>query len=278
MKFFNKKQEQKTECGIWNFEDRIWNWIYSKFYLLNFKFNPKAFTLIETMVGIVIIVTAITGPLSLAVSSATYARDTKDKMTAIYLAQEVADILRFERDSLLIKCNQNIDTVCHLQDLGLGDGSFESPSNAAWRMFKNNLKSGVVDCFIDPITDVGTGCAFDFYDFTNQTRFPVNLPPLAPTRYSPSDPGCNYLYRNATSASNGGAYLCKGSDPLFTDAHKTKFSRLIKLKSIKTVDSLNDYFIKYNDDVRVSVTVSYTKSTGFPAKTVEVVDFLHAKI
>ncbi len=248
---------------------------------MNFKFI-RAFTLIEAMVGIVIIITTIMGPLSIAISSSSYARDTKDKMTAIYLAQEAIDILRFERDSLLIKCNQNLSAVCQLQDLGLGDGSIESPANAAWRKFKVNLGmtfdasniGSSPSCFV---TDFGgePGCSFDFYGFTNIARFPLNLSPLAPTKYLPTDTNCDYLYRSASSTS-GGVYLCSGSNPSFINVDKTKFSRVIKLKSLNTISS-DTYFAKYNDDIRVSSTVTYTRASGF-TKSVEVVDFLHTKI
>lgn len=235
--------------------------------------NVKAFTLIETMVGIVIIITAIMGPLSAAISSASYAKDTKDKITAIYLAQEAIDILRFERDSILIKCSQN-DINCILQDLGLGDGSFETISNASWRMFKQNLDRNPSSCFVNvtfftPNANTN-GCSFDFYGFTQN--------PILPTKYSSTDTSCNYLYRDSTGGSTGGAYLCRASNSLFSDSNKTKFSRVIKLNSISSIGASNTYLQKYNDDIRISVTVSYAKSSGFTAKTIEVIDFLHTKI
>lgn len=273
--FFNKKQEQKVEGGKLNFE-----LIHSIFHIPYSTFNPRAFTLIEAMVGIVIIVTAITGPLSVAVSSATYAKDTKDKITAIYLAQEAVDILRFERDSLLIKCSQNDDVVCPQYSLNgdprlainYGIDSFETTTNAAWRIFKSNLKNNT-DCFV---TDNGgePGCSFDFYDFTQNT----SLPPVKYVYTGSVDENCNYLFRDesAMGGTTGGAYLCQanGSGPSFK---KTKFQRVIKLTHFNTVTGGNQYYQDYNDDVRVNVTVSYAKSYGI-IKSVEVVDFLHAKI
>lgn len=243
--------------------------------------NIRAFTLIETMVGILIITTAIIGPLSVAFNSAVYAKYTKDKITAIYLAQEAVDILRFERDSLLIDCNDVSNSTCPLQDLGLGDGTFESTSNAAWRRFKTRLGMDFnlltplspPSCFVDS-SNVGDGCSFDFYGFTQNVA-------NDPIKYSPLSPNCDYLYRDeGVSAVTGGAYLCKASSLSFNGSHKTKFQRVVKLKSIRTIEggAASLYLERYNDDVAVSSVVSYAKSHGFQAKPVEVVDFLHSKI
>lgn len=229
----------------------------------------RAFTLIETMVGIMIITTAIIGPLSVAVGAASYAKDTKDKVTAIYLAQEAVDLLRFERDSLVIKCNQE-DGGCVFNDLysEYGIESFETTSNSAWRMFKERL-STAPSCFV---TDNGgePGCAFDFNGLTKNTS-------SAPVKYSPNV-GCDYLYRDDTGVVANSAYLCRESDPLFEDKHKTKFKRVIKLKSVSSNPNGNAYFEKYNDDVLINVTVTYDRKHGFPAKPIIVTDFLHAKI
>jgi len=63
----------------------------------------RGFTLIETLVAISILVTAIVGPMTLAsqaLSSAYYARD---QVTAFHLAQEAVETIRNVRDSNILK-------------------------------------------------------------------------------------------------------------------------------------------------------------------------------
>src|SRR3989344_8026028 len=58
----------------------------------------RGFSLIETLVAVVILVSAIVGPLTLAqrsIHSAVYARD---QVTASFLAEEVIEYIRMARD------------------------------------------------------------------------------------------------------------------------------------------------------------------------------------
>jgi prepilin-type N-terminal cleavage/methylation domain-containing protein len=57
------------------------------------------FTLIETLVAVLILTTAIAGPLTLASKSLTTALVAKDQVTAFYLAQDAVEYVRFKRDS-----------------------------------------------------------------------------------------------------------------------------------------------------------------------------------
>lgn len=59
----------------------------------------KAFTLVETLVAIAILLLAIGGPLTIAAQSFFAARFSKDNLTAIYLAQEGIEMFRFRRDT-----------------------------------------------------------------------------------------------------------------------------------------------------------------------------------
>ena len=60
--------------------------------------KDKGFTLIETMVAITVLMTAIVGPMEIASKSLLSAYYARDQITAYYLAQEGVEYLRNERD------------------------------------------------------------------------------------------------------------------------------------------------------------------------------------
>lgn len=59
----------------------------------------QGFTLIETLVAVFILVTAIAGPLTIASRGLTTALVAKDQVTAFYLAQDAVEYIRYKRDS-----------------------------------------------------------------------------------------------------------------------------------------------------------------------------------
>ena len=59
----------------------------------------KGFTLIETMVAISILITAITGPMVLAASSIRATRDARNELVATHLAEEGIEVLHNVRDN-----------------------------------------------------------------------------------------------------------------------------------------------------------------------------------
>jgi len=63
------------------------------------KIKNKGFTLIETLVAVLLLATAIAGPLTLASKSLTAALVAKDQIIAYYLAQDAIEYVRFKRDT-----------------------------------------------------------------------------------------------------------------------------------------------------------------------------------
>lgn len=59
----------------------------------------KGFTLIETLIAVTILATAIAGPLTIAAKSFMAAVVVKDQITAFYLAQDAVEYIRFKRDT-----------------------------------------------------------------------------------------------------------------------------------------------------------------------------------
>jgi len=63
----------------------------------------KGFTLIETLVAVLILATAIAGPLTIASKGLSTALVAKDQTTAYYLAQDAVEYVRFARDTNRLK-------------------------------------------------------------------------------------------------------------------------------------------------------------------------------
>lgn len=71
------------------------------------KKHSKGFTLIETLVAVLLLVTAIAGPLTLASKALSGALIARDQMIAFYLAQDGVEYVRYVRDSNRLATPQN---------------------------------------------------------------------------------------------------------------------------------------------------------------------------
>ncbi len=106
-----------------------------------FKYQ-KGFTLLETMIAIFILTLAITGPIyisSLAIKASVESRDT---VTAHYLAQEAIEVIRNNRDTNALNLNMTSST---------------NPNN-----WLDNI-TGVVSCINNP-GDTATICKLEKND------------------------------------------------------------------------------------------------------------------
>lgn len=65
--------------------------------------RTKGFTLIETLVALTLLTTAIIPPISLTVQSLSTAYYARDQITAYYLAQEAIEVVRDVRDANVLK-------------------------------------------------------------------------------------------------------------------------------------------------------------------------------
>jgi len=70
-----------------------------KSHISNLKKAVQGFTLIETLVAVLLLATAITGPLTIAAKGLSAALIARDQMVAFYLAQDAVEYVRFVRDS-----------------------------------------------------------------------------------------------------------------------------------------------------------------------------------
>lgn len=218
-------------------------------YNLQLKNSVRAFTLIETLVSIMIISFVILGPLSVAMKASAYARQTKDTIIATYLSQEALELLHHQQDSIFLRClDQASTTLCPMLD-------GETPSMAAWRIFQSRLGTNAqgTSCYD---TDSNSPCSYDFINMTTNED-------SSPSKYPFSSNSCATL-----SVSPQHLYLCTGVHGA-TGYTLTPFTRSVSVKTLPTFDA------NYNNDLRVTVTVSFKRLTGY-VRQIKIVDFFHA--
>jgi hypothetical protein len=92
---------------------------------------------------------------------------------------------------------------------------------------------------------------------------------FSPTKYSSDQSSCSALsLENATKL-----YVCGGVRGSGSGYTSTKFSRSVSITSVPTFTGVDQ---DYNDDLRVTVTVTFKRPNG-TSHQVKVVDFLHAR-
>jgi Tfp pilus assembly protein PilV len=124
----------------------------------------KGFTLIETMVAVMILMTAIVGPLAIASKGLSTSLIAKDQLTAFYLAQDAIEYTRFIRDT------NRLESKPWLAGL---DGTVNGHTNSGSAGGVCTSTDGSQSCLIDSIMDTTASCgaplcstALD-YDSTN---------------------------------------------------------------------------------------------------------------
>jgi prepilin-type N-terminal cleavage/methylation domain-containing protein len=124
------------------------------------------FTLIETMVAIFILTLALSALLTLTSNSIFSARYARNEITANYLAQEVADYIRNDRDSVVF--NQKTSWTNFLNTYGYAglntcfsaSGCYFEPANMS--SFPQTVCAGVVCPYLNYDETAGSN---DFYTY-----------------------------------------------------------------------------------------------------------------
>jgi type II secretory pathway pseudopilin PulG len=93
------------------------------------------FTLIETLIAVLLLVTAIAGPLTLAAKALSGALIARDEMVAFYLAQDAIEYVRYVRDS----------------------NKLATPPNS-WLTGLSDC-TGAAGCAVDPTSGAVTACS-----------------------------------------------------------------------------------------------------------------------
>jgi type II secretory pathway pseudopilin PulG len=100
--------------------------------LTTYSHSSRAFTLVETLVAIAILMISISGPLAVANKALTASLYAKDQSTASFLAQEEMEIIKNKKDNLALNVNNwlslagTLSSSCGspgLCDYGITNGS-----------------------------------------------------------------------------------------------------------------------------------------------------------
>ena len=103
---------------------------------MTYKKHKKGFTLIETLLAVLILAIALAAPLTIAAKALSAALIAKDQTTAFFLAQDAVEYARFKRDTNT-----------------LGSGS------AAWLSGFDAECSGADGCKVDSVKNTVTACS-----------------------------------------------------------------------------------------------------------------------
>lgn len=109
------------------------------------KIKNSGFTIIETLVAVLILATALAGPLTIASRSLNAALIAKDQVAAYYLAEDAVEYVRFVRDSN--KLSNNADWLAGL------DGTANGHTTISGSCI--NASNG---CIVDSTADSVTAC------------------------------------------------------------------------------------------------------------------------
>jgi prepilin-type N-terminal cleavage/methylation domain-containing protein len=255
----------------------------------------QGFTLLETLASIAILAVVIVGPLAVISSSSAYARQTKDVMTATYLAEEGLELIQNQYDSLYVYCKKN-PTATDPGSLCESTGTETTTGETTWRVFKQRFggEGGQPSCYKNNVTNTAVenadGCAYDI------TSMMGDISPTQPVRYLGTDVACAYLVKisktiTGSQVAGGGnnhaevkksTYVCSGS-PLATEPGVTAdtartFKRTVSIEEIPTFESSPTYtrYTRYHDDLRVTSEVDFRGVNG-RAQSLKVVRFMHPR-
>jgi prepilin-type N-terminal cleavage/methylation domain-containing protein len=248
-----------------------------------FQNKVQGFTLLETLASIAILSLAIIGPLTVISNSSVYARQTRDVITATYLAEESIELLQNQYNSIYISCKKNPSAPeC------TPVSSTETSGQIAWRLFKENMsfKNSQPSCFTN---DNPSGCTYDMVSFLETATD-------TPVRYQSYTPNCSSLVDIATTSgafaesyikdvvvSAGSVkplrhiFVCNNvtaHTPLLSATTTKSYTRIVKLESVSTFDT-GSYLSQYNDDIRITSAVKF-KGVNGATRVVQVVRFMHS--
>ncbi len=126
------------------------------------KIKNSGFTLIETLIAVLLLAVAIAGPLTIASKGFVTATVAKDQVIAYYIAQDAVEYVRFARDTNGLR-------------------------GASWLSGSGGTPAGIN--LLTPCTDPN-GCYLDSTD---------NVPPSAPAACSLSECSDRPMYYDATN-------------------------------------------------------------------------------
>lgn len=119
----------------------------------------KGFTLIETLIAVLVLMMAIAGPLTLAAKGLQATLIAKDQDTAFYLAQDAVEYVRWVRDTNQLRRPGISDWLAGLDGTANGHSTVSGNCTGANGCYLNSLS--------DKITACSGTCPVLNYDTTN---------------------------------------------------------------------------------------------------------------
>jgi len=231
-----------------------------------FKQKLEAFTLIESLVSIAIILIAATAPLTLTFNAITTTIYNKNRLVASYLASQTVEDLRAFRDGFSIACtdlqvsytgdegaisgatcNKGVISPLSVPGALLTSGTPPPNQEIAWDLFLNAIGfTGSQTTLSGPCTDGGSlsGLCIDEGSFDYNGLRSINTYPSCLITLDPNK-----------------GYSCGISGDY------TGFSKVV------TLTKVNDSSLK----VQVTVTYARSKLLGLGAKSVNIVDYIYER-
>lgn len=109
----------------------------------------KGFTLIETLVAVLLLTTALAGPLTIASRGLLASITARDQIIAFYLGQDAVEYVRFIRDT------NRLGGLSWLAGL---DGTSNGHTNSSGSGGQCTSSNGTQSCLIDSVQDTATSC------------------------------------------------------------------------------------------------------------------------
>jgi prepilin-type N-terminal cleavage/methylation domain-containing protein len=156
----------------------------------------RGFTLIETLMAVLLLSLAIAGPLTIASNSLQATLTAKDQDTAFYLAQDGMEYVRWVRDTNTLQCYANNDCTPSSWLLGLNG------TNAGWSTGSPTIDGSNGDC----VSSTGAQhCTIDSYANTIDScgASGASCPVLNYQWVNLSGSTVNYFSHFTYSATNG---------------------------------------------------------------------------
>lgn len=243
----------------------------------------KGFTLLETLASIAILSVSIVGPLAVMVRSSSYARQTKDVITATYLAEEGVELLQNQFDSLYILCKKVPESPTCIPSL---TNPAESSGEIAWRVFKQRLSTTVTPSCYNTIDS--NGCTYDYSDMVKNGD--ITVPPTIRTT---TDTSCLYIVPITVTITEVDTiassllvtvfidrdihkYVCSANIPVGAVTENKQFQRKVVVEPLATFEVGVPLEGQYNDDLRITSSVSF-KGTSGVTHTVKAIRFMHSR-
>lgn len=217
----------------------------------NYK-KEEGFTLVETLIAVVVLIVSVVTPLSIASQAIVYSATARDQIVASNLAQEAIDFVRNERDRSAL--NTSGVNPAKFQNFLAKFGTYSGSSSVCYNA------SG---CAIDVRTPTYPGPLQPISDFN--VTYPVTPAQIIDLANCTTATNCPYMSVRSLGASP--TYIYGYPDPTggdYVNWRETSFKRVVKMTVIGNTAN--------PQEVLIQVTITWR--TGSYDKTITMNEYL----